>query len=361
MLAPRLAVAAALCLALPSIAEGKPRRHQLEGVASFYSRGQHTASGERYRPDAMTAAHKTLPFGTRLRVTRGDRFVVVRINDRGPFRRHRFLDCSRACAKALGYTRQGTARVTAEILPAWMFGRVPVPSRRPLDLAAWRTAAAKQFQERREVMHSEEVSPTSGGSLAHPRPVTASGASPAGAFVPAGPAMLMLSLPAGEPNLPPPDWPPLLSLPAPFPILGNIFRAFVDSLVRPVGNCREFDSIDPHARRVVNDLARELGGQALAISCYRSPEHNRRVGGARLSQHLRRKAIDFKIVVRGEVVDKHRLARLARQHPIMRRIGGIGTYCRSDFIHVDVGPRRDWHWDCGERRTRYAHRRQHRG
>jgi rare lipoprotein A len=86
------------------------------GVASFYGNesGSRTASGQRFNQNAMTAAHRSLPFGTKLRVTHGSRSVVVTINDRGPFVRGRVLDLSTAAAHAIGLP--GVGRVTAEVL-----------------------------------------------------------------------------------------------------------------------------------------------------------------------------------------------------------------------------------------------------
>ncbi|EIM73949.1 septal ring lytic transglycosylase RlpA family protein [Nitratireductor rhodophyticola] len=83
------------------------------GSASWYALTSMTASGERMNPAAMTAAHRTLPFGTKLRVTnkRNGRSVVVRINDRGPFVRGRILDLSKAAAARLGFIRAGHTRV----------------------------------------------------------------------------------------------------------------------------------------------------------------------------------------------------------------------------------------------------------
>lgn len=84
------------------------------GEASWYGpgfQGRTTANGERYDMYAMTAAHKTLPFGTRLKVCRGERCVIVRINDRGPYAGGRVLDLSKAAAQRLGYS--GTAWVSA--------------------------------------------------------------------------------------------------------------------------------------------------------------------------------------------------------------------------------------------------------
>ncbi len=90
-----------------------------EGVATFYARkfaGRKTASGERYDPKALTAAHRTLPFGTRIRVTNisNGKSVVVRINDRGPWSRKRIVDVSYAAARAIGLDRMGVCRVRIE-------------------------------------------------------------------------------------------------------------------------------------------------------------------------------------------------------------------------------------------------------
>ncbi len=92
------------------------------GKASYYAQkfhGRRTASGERFDMHAMTAAHRTLPFGTRVRVTnvRNGRSVVVRINDRGPFgNRGRIIDVSLAAARKLGMLRDGVVPVLLEVL-----------------------------------------------------------------------------------------------------------------------------------------------------------------------------------------------------------------------------------------------------
>jgi len=90
-----------------------------QGVASWYGKSHHgrrTANGETYDMRAMTAAHRTLPFGTVVRVTRiGDgRSVTVRINDRGPYARGRIIDLSAQAAEAIGMTELGTTRVKIE-------------------------------------------------------------------------------------------------------------------------------------------------------------------------------------------------------------------------------------------------------
>ena len=91
------------------------------GMASYYGRrfhGRRTANGERFDMAAMTAAHRTLPFGSRVRVTnpRNGRSVVVRINDRGPFVRGRTIDVSRGAAEQLGMVNAGHARVELELI-----------------------------------------------------------------------------------------------------------------------------------------------------------------------------------------------------------------------------------------------------
>lgn len=91
------------------------------GVASYYGRrfhGRLTANGERFNMNALTAAHRTLPFGSRVRVTnpRNGRSVVVRINDRGPFIRGRQIDLSRAAAEQIGMIGSGHARVELELI-----------------------------------------------------------------------------------------------------------------------------------------------------------------------------------------------------------------------------------------------------
>lgn len=91
------------------------------GMASYYAaafHGRRTASGERFDMQELTAAHRTLPFGTLVRVKhlKNGREVVVRINDRGPFRKGRVIDVSRAAAERLGMLSQGVGRVSLEVL-----------------------------------------------------------------------------------------------------------------------------------------------------------------------------------------------------------------------------------------------------
>jgi rare lipoprotein A len=101
-----------------SIAQPTGGGHMFSGMASFYGNesGSRTASGQRFNQNAMTAAHRSLPFGTRLRVTHGGQSVIVTINDRGPFVRGRVLDLSTGAARAIGLTGAGVGRVTAEVV-----------------------------------------------------------------------------------------------------------------------------------------------------------------------------------------------------------------------------------------------------
>ncbi|KIZ47351.1 MULTISPECIES: septal ring lytic transglycosylase RlpA family protein [Rhodopseudomonas] len=88
------------------------------GMASYYGNesGRRTASGQRFNQSAMTAAHRSLPFGTKLKVSHGGRSVVVTINDRGPFVRGRVLDLSKGAARAIGLTSRGVGMVVAEVM-----------------------------------------------------------------------------------------------------------------------------------------------------------------------------------------------------------------------------------------------------
>ena len=88
------------------------------GVASFYTEDSETASGEKYDPNELTAAHPTLPFGTRLRVTNTatGKSVTVRVNDRGPYVPGRVVDVSYSAAQALGMVNAGTANVKLDVV-----------------------------------------------------------------------------------------------------------------------------------------------------------------------------------------------------------------------------------------------------
>ncbi len=127
-------------LAVPTIAQIAPgggrsqARRAQSGVASYYAaslHGNRTANGERYNHSALTVAHRSLPFGTLLRVTsaHNGRRVLVRVNDRGPFIQGRQLDLSGAAADRLSMRQRGTHRVRYEIVsPSSLPSRQPAPA-----------------------------------------------------------------------------------------------------------------------------------------------------------------------------------------------------------------------------------------
>jgi rare lipoprotein A len=107
-----VAVAAGVLAGAIGLAEVAEAKSQT-GMASYYKSGKRTANGERFMPNGYTAAHRTLPFGTRVLVTnlRNGKSVIVRINDRGPFIRNRVIDLSLGAARAVNLTNSGVAKV----------------------------------------------------------------------------------------------------------------------------------------------------------------------------------------------------------------------------------------------------------
>jgi len=102
------------------LAARKPTRETRNGhgLASFYSTGAKTANGEKFDPNELTAAHRTLPFGTRLRVTdvATGQSVTVRVNDRGPYVAGRTVDLSHGAAESLGIVNRGVAKVKVDVV-----------------------------------------------------------------------------------------------------------------------------------------------------------------------------------------------------------------------------------------------------
>jgi rare lipoprotein A len=116
-----IAIASLLLSACASQGQVDPHGYRAEGQASYYGarhHGKKTASGERFDQHALTAAHRSLPFGSRVQVTnlRNDRSVVVRINDRGPYAKRRIIDLSHKAAEQLGMLRDGVVPVCVEQL-----------------------------------------------------------------------------------------------------------------------------------------------------------------------------------------------------------------------------------------------------
>ena len=95
-------------------------------------------------------------------------------------------------------------------------------------------------------------------------------------------------------------------------------------------------------RSVLNKVRARYGATAIVSSGYRSSRHNRRVGGARRSMHVQCKAADIRV----PGVNKYQLARFLKTIP---SVGGVGTYGCNSSVHVDVGPKRQWHWRCRRR------------
>ncbi|MEJ2004951.1 MAG: septal ring lytic transglycosylase RlpA family protein [Cyclobacteriaceae bacterium] len=112
------------------------------GKASYYAdkfEGRPTASGEKYRRNKFTAAHRKLPFGTIIRVTNleNQREVIVTVNDRGPFVKGRIIDLSRAAAESLDFIMQGTADVEVEVISDGASSRYYSTSDEKIDLSGW--------------------------------------------------------------------------------------------------------------------------------------------------------------------------------------------------------------------------------
>lgn len=116
------ALIVATLVSLPMSASARVKQgHTQKGVASYYHdslHGRKTASGEVYNKRVASAAHKSLPLGTKVRVTKlsNGKSIVVRVNDRGPFVKGRIIDLSRRAAKDLGIINSGVAKVKVEVL-----------------------------------------------------------------------------------------------------------------------------------------------------------------------------------------------------------------------------------------------------
>jgi rare lipoprotein A len=112
-----------LLMPLPDVADGGPSKTRQVGLASWYGKhhqGRKTASGERFSRGQLTAAHRSLPLGTKVKVTnlRTKQHVVVKINDRGPYGggKRRIIDLSEAAAKRVGLLERGTERVEVVVV-----------------------------------------------------------------------------------------------------------------------------------------------------------------------------------------------------------------------------------------------------
>jgi rare lipoprotein A len=165
--APRRVLLAAGLLALAATpAFAGSAKVQGQGIASFYGGEHHggpTASGERFNMHAMTAAHRTAPLGTHLKVTnlRNGKSVVVRINDRGPFIKGRIIDLSRGAADVLGFTGAGLTRVAIETAetgakPGPVAGSLKVASLEPETTGTSATSETPSAEAAKPVLSEAE-------------------------------------------------------------------------------------------------------------------------------------------------------------------------------------------------------------
>ncbi len=115
---PKILVAFVSAIFISGFVGVQPSFALQSGLASYYASGKVTASGERFNPHGLTAAHRTLPFGTKVRVVndRTGSAVVVRINDRGPFIGGRIIDLALGAARKIGLIGSGVAKVTISVL-----------------------------------------------------------------------------------------------------------------------------------------------------------------------------------------------------------------------------------------------------
>lgn len=113
--------------------------------------------------------------------------------------------------------------------------------------------------------------------------------------------------------------------------------------IDPVHKSVNLKRLDPVLRAVLERASQHFGKTVKVTSGYRSPSYNRKVHGARKSKHITGQAADIQI----PGVSKARLARWAKAQP---EIGGVGRYCRSNFVHIDTAGDRTWYWPCRKKR-----------
>lgn len=176
---------------LPRTALRRVDGSSFSGSASWYGpgfEGRRTATGERFHSGELTAAHRTLAFGTRLRVCHAGRCVVVRINDRGPFVRSRVLDLSRGAASGIGLLYSGVGPITATEL---VWRRVPLAVRVAATHSAFGTWRPVRWGAASGVVHAAVV-PGPAASAAPQRPVRPG--SPAGGLAASAAALVLVAL-----------------------------------------------------------------------------------------------------------------------------------------------------------------------
>jgi len=308
-------------------ADAQARPHT--DLASVYNSGRVTASGEKFDKTALKAAHLSLPFGSIVKVVnrRNGKSVVVEINDRRPAKwKRRTIDLTRGAARVIGVIKRGVVPVRLEVAQL---------TRPQLDQAFVKLARLIEEREAAEAAHAE---------------VTAE--PPAQTFQLASAVATEITRPLG--------------------LMGNIFKTYVESLIRPAGphvrlTCADGTPFPEPLRVVLRRAAWEFDTPVEVISGYRPLSYNRAVYGNRrkakgryagdASQHIRCRAADFRIAG----ISPARLHAWALHQP---ELGGVGRY-RSNFIHVDIRPRSHgrivtWDWRGGRKfARRHHHHRQH--
>jgi rare lipoprotein A (peptidoglycan hydrolase) len=297
-------------------------------VASFYSSGRVTASGEKFDKTALKAAHRSLPFGSIVKVVnkRNGKSVVVEINDRGPAKwTKRTIDLTHGAARAIGMIKRGVVPVHLEVAQV---------TRPQLNRAFAKLARLIEAREVAAAAHAEVTEP------------------------PAQQYQLAAAV--------------ATEIARPFSHAGNIFRTYVESLIQPAGphvrlTCADGTPFPEPLRVVLRRAAWEFDAPVEVLSGYRPLSYNRAIYGNRrkakgryagdASQHIRCRAADIRIAG----VSAAQLHAWALRQ---RELGGVGRY-RSNFIHVDIRPRVQgrmvtWDWRRAARKFARRHHQQQR-
>ena len=398
----RSCAAAAGCASLLMTATGAHARTHTHtnpntkgDLASFYSRDRSTASGQRFDKTALKAAHRTLPFGSIVKVVNrlNGRSVVIEINDRGPANwTGRAIDLTRGAAEQIGMIRRGVVPVRLEVahLTRRQLNRaflklarlldakavvaareeqaqaeMPAKTEPPVVLEVKAMAAAREGEAQAErLLEANAMVAAREGEAQAERPLEAN------AMAAAPEAQAQAATPATiNPRVLPLAPAVATEVMRPLQMLGNIFTAYVQTMIVAAGPhvrlyCPDGQPLPEALRAVLRRAASEFSHEVEVISGYRSLAYNRAIYGNRRkrrgeyvgdgSQHIRCRAADIRIAG----VSTAALHAWALRQP---ELGGVGRY-RGDFIHVDIRPRTDgrivaWDWRA---KPKYARRHQHR-
>jgi rare lipoprotein A len=296
--------------------------------ASFYSSGRVTASGEKFDKAALRAAHPSLPFGSIVKVVnkRNGKSVVVEINDRGPAKRtRRAIDLTREAAKRIGMINSGVVPVRLEVAQL---------TRSQLNRAFLKLSRLTELRAAIEPVAARAE--TTGRAAAEPAPFQIASAIP------------------GE-------------ITRPVAALGNIFKIYIESMIRPAGphvrlTCPDGNPLPEPLLAVLRRAGWDFDSEVEVVSGFRPLSYNRAIYNNRCrrgrcrgdgSQHIRCMAADFRIAG----VSAARLHAWALHQP---ELGGVGRYY-DDFIHVDIRPRAHgrivaWDWRGKRKFARKHHR-----